>query len=124
MNFVSLLILVVIAGVVGGSVVYVLGPVQVVIPENVIIRRQGHVPLWVDDELIWVEENRVFILSENVLENVRPRIIFPDNVFKVTIYRWPLIVVENIAYEVCYAIKPVGTGGGCQRIDNIWIFWF
>ena len=132
---IPLLLLTLIAAAAGGGAVYVLGPERVVLPENVIIWRQGYVPLWIDNELTWVEENRVFVIDnwDNIpkivivadnWENVRPGVIFSDNVFKVEIYRWPPIVVENISYEVCYAIKPVGPWGGCQQIDNLWICWF
>ena len=104
-----------VTGGVVGSAVYVLGPGRVVIPENTIIWRQGYVPVWVDNELTWVEENRVIVLPENtrvmvpiwidnklvwVEENaIRKDVIFPDNFFAV-IYPWPPIKLENITYEI------------------------
>ena len=79
MNYAPLLIIsVLVAGVVGGSTVYVLGPERVVIPENVIIRRQGYIPLWVDGELTWIPENEALILiNPSGWENIE--LVWPEN---------------------------------------------
>ena len=116
-----------VTGGVVGSAVYVLGPERVVFPENAIIWRQGYVPVWVDNELTWVEENRVIVLPENtrvmvpiwidnklvwVEENViRKDVIFPDN-FSAIIYPWSPIKLENLTYE----IEPVEPW---VKIENI-----
>ena len=111
MNFAPLLILVMVTGVIGGSVVYVLGPerVEIVIPENVIIRRPGHIPLWVNDELTWVPENEALILvNKSGWENIEliwpenhPKtenitLIWPENIRP---FVWPKIY-ENVGYFI------------------------
>ena len=112
---IPLLLLTLIAAAAGGGAVYVLGPeqVEIVIPENVIIWRQGYIPILVDNELTWIPENGALILlnksgwenieliwSENHPQTENITIIWPknsENYIKAEdiVLIWP----ENLPYE-------------------------
>lgn len=93
------------------TIVALLGPKEVVIPENILIWRQGYIPVWVDNELKWVEKKMVFMLKpeneelslvwpEKAQENENLKIVWSEFTYSQLQSYVSTGVLENIAVEV------------------------